>query len=185
MISRPVPALLLVVACNGPVLDLGSRDAGRPEGSPPDAIAPPPSCPFIATDPEYQTLRGATCEGACSQALAPSRDLSPPDLMAAALTGKWIFCTGRLGPPAATGIQFFPGCAFFFLDGAATLPESYTYDVVTTTDGAATGVILHLAGSDVYAAVTASSCLGRARLTTDAGDVDMASLEPPDAAVAK
>jgi hypothetical protein len=177
---------LALAACDGALLDLG---AGGSDASPAAeaSAALPASCPFIASDSDYQTLRGQTCAGSCSEAATLSRDLSAPDVLAASLTGKWTYCAGAFGPTGATGIQFFPGCVFFFLagDDGGTAGSYATYDVLPGGAGGAPGIILHFPGGDVQADVTASSCLGRARLSMDAGAVDLASLEPSDAAVAK
>jgi len=173
-------------ACDGALLDLGTADAGRDAAPAPDAAAPPPSCPFIASDSDYQVLRGVTCGGACENPQPLSRDLSAPDVLAASLTGGWTVCSGSLGPSGTDGLQFFPGCVFFFTGTDGGLEGSYaTYDVVTDGAGRATGIVLHAASGDIAASVSASACLGRARLVVEAGAIDLASLEPPDAAVAK
>jgi hypothetical protein len=180
-----LPASLAgLAACDGPLLDLGTRDAGQ-DAAPPKAIAAP-SCPFIASDSDYPILRGATCTGDCNEAAPLVRDLSAPDVLAAALTGAWTYCAGDLGPSASSGIEFFPGCVFFFLIGDAGVEGGYgTYDVVTGADGGATGIVMHLPAGDVQGSVSASTCLGRARFAFDGGAIDLASIEPPDAAVAK
>ena len=178
--------LAALSGCDGPLLDLGGpSDAGDAGDAAPPAIAAP-SCPFIASDSDYPILRGATCTGDCAEAAPLVAVLSAPDVLAASLTGAWTYCAGALGPAGASGIQFFPGCVFFFTNGGGALAGSEgTYDVVTDATGSATGIVLHLTEGDVEANVSASACLGRARLTRDGGAIDLASLEPPDAAVAK
>lgn len=183
----------LLGGCDGNTLYLGSDDGGTPDtGRRPRADAnraadAGPSCPFIANDSTYGALRGQTCVGACSGSLSPARDLSQPDMLAASLTSPWTFCSGYLGTPAATGIQFFPGCVLFLLQGddGGVVGGNQTYDVLTDDAGLATGIVLHLATGDVHATVKASSCLARAELTLDGGVVELSSLEPPNMNPAK
>ena len=145
-------------------------------------------------------LRGSTCAGQCSQSEPLTRDVSSPDELAAVLAGQWQICGGSLGPvdlsstgwrndagpTTAIGIEFDPGCVIFFLyiEGkelvrGSSASDQASYDVVSTGD-AATGVVLHLASGDVSATVSASSCLGRARLMTDAGVIDMSTFTLPN-----
>jgi hypothetical protein len=186
-LSYAVGLVALASACNGSELHLGAVDAA-PASTSEAAVAESLACPPI-DEAQYLVLRGTTCAGVCTDGLGAPRALASPDEVAAALAGRWTFCSSTLGPADVVGIELDPGCVVYLLraDASGALVRGAdaryqgTFDVVTR-GASVEGIALHLATGDLRADVSASGCLGRARLAfIDGGTLDLASLDSLDA----
>ena len=171
-------ALFVVAGCDGSLLELGGNDAGDASSSGEPTLACPP-----INETQYATLRGETCAGVCSDAIASPRALALPEEVAAALAGQWTLCGGALGPSDTVGIELDPGCVVYLLrsdaDGGlargTTTAYQGTFDIMTRGN-TAIGVAVHLSTGTIEASVVVSGCLGRARwipMGTSAGDASI------------